>query len=265
MKYIIRILLIAFSASLFASCSEQDLDMFDSATAYINFVTPTKIKEGTIDILEDTGDNVFIYSFGKETEDVKSHTYKIIVQIVGPAVDYDRPYDFTLVQDETTASESMYSIQSDKVIKKGFLTDTIYLKLNREPVLQKEWRDITLSLLPLEHFKKGMPYKQTVTLHFADMMFEPEWWSGYSYLFGSYYQEVYSQWMRIYHYGADNLKDENGNLYYWDNMPEPSGNFGPSTFPTLFLHIAKLKEYFDANDIIPYGESAPIRLPDRTN
>lgn len=258
---IITTLVILLSILLLISCSEEDIDSFDSGTCYINFETPIIVYADHNDYIKD---HIFEYNFVLEPDEYKSHIYKFVVLLMGTSVDYDRPYTIDIINEKTTASEDMFSYEKNRVVKSGQITDTVEVKLFRNPALKSEAKTLTLVLVGNEHFKPGLDYQQSVTLSFIDDLLEPDWWSTYEYesYFGVYYREVYLKWMEIYYLGFDrNYDPETEEPYYWNNMP--SYNISRSMKPTLFVAIDELKRYFYENDIYPNGDTSrlPIKLP----
>lgn len=258
-----NIVVIFLSIVTITSCSSDEIEGFDKSSCYINFVTPQTKDRYPVD----TKDNNYEYSFSLESEDYQSHVFRFEVLIMGVPVDYDRPYTIEVINEETTADKSMYVFESSRVLKKGQVKDTVELTLFRDAVLKEEARTVTLGLIENEHFKHGIDYKQSVTLTFTDELVQPEWWKHNSYKrwFGEYYREVYEKWMEIYYLGFDHgIHPDNEEPYYWRNMPKPgSNNIWAYSQPTLFVAIAKLKKYFNDNDIYPNGDTskAPIKLP----
>lgn len=260
---IINILGVGISLLLLVSCSEKQIDSFDTNFCYFNFEKHTqKITDGgTTDIV----DKEYEYSFSLEEDDFTSYTYKFVVILVGTTADYDRPYKIKVIDDKSTAPSSIYSYESNRIIKAGQMTDTIDVKLYRDPLLKDENKVLTLGLVENEHFQQGIPHRQYVSLTISDQLLKPDWWDFpyYSREFGTYYEEVYRKWMEMYYLGYDKLHGgDNNEPHYWRNMPTGAGT-NVSRYPALFAAISKLKRYFYENDIYPNGDTtkAPIKLP----
>ena len=72
----------------------------------------------------------------------------------------------------------------------------------------------------------------------------------------------YAKWQEIYFYGADPNVEKwgpnTGKLLYWDQMPYYAGY--PSWYPSTFMFISKLKQYFIDHEVYPDGDTSKPRI-----
>ena len=253
--------LLLLAIIVFASCQKKDIGRFDTVTDYIYFDIPYQLNKYG----EQTDyrlDSLF-YSFALDNIDVKDTVINVVVKIVGVPVDEDRAYTVELVQDETTATNEDWNagILNKRFIPAGAITDTIHIRVRRNEILQDEWHQITLKIVPNENFQEGYADLQSVRVTFSDILVEPDWWSTFSRVFGPFYREVYLEWINLYTLGADpTLHPNNNEPLYWNNMPP---YYYTGAWGVLDMYINRLKTYFKDNDIYPDGDTTkePIRLP----
>ena len=253
--------LLLLAVIIFVSCQKKDIDRFDTATDYIYFDIPyqlNKYGEQTDYRLDSLS-----YSFALDNLDVKDTVINVVVKIMGMPVDEDRAYTVELVRDETTATSEDWDagILNNRFIPAGAITDTIRIRVQRNEILQDEWHQITLKVVPNENFQEGYADLQTVRVTFSDILAEPDWWSTFSRAFGPFYREVYLEWINLYTLGsAPTLHPINNEPLYWNNMPP---YYYAGAWGVLDMYINRLKTYFKDNDIYPDGDTTkePIRLP----
>lgn len=256
-----NILMLLCMLFVMASCSEKDIDSFDTNTSYIYFDVPYILNtDGTESSFRQDS---ISYSFALDPEEVRDTTIKVVVKIIGMAVDYDRPYSLEVISDQTTATSAEWNpdIIKNRSIKAGELTDTIRIDIKRTEPLQDKWMQVSLRLLPNDNFAIGYDNLKEVKVSFSDILAKPDWWDTWMSMgwMGNYYPEVYRKWIEIYYLGAD-PNTYNGEPLYWNNMPPyPSASW----YPVLSMYYQQLKLYFEENDIYPNGDTSlpPIKLP----
>jgi hypothetical protein len=90
----------------------------------------------------------------------------------------------------------------------------------------------------------------------------PSWWPSWERYFGVFVREKYAKWQEIYFYGADPNVEKwgpnTGKLLYWDQMPYYAGY--PSWYPSTFMFISKLKQYFIDHEVYPDGDTSKPRI-----
>lgn len=258
-----RKLFYLFALSLFclnfAAC-EQDVDIFDNGENYIYFDLPYVIDDygrvttKHVDSLE--------YSFALEDHNVTEYTFLIPVNTIGLASDSDRTFRIEVVKDSSNAAPEDWdaSVIANPVIHAGRLSDTLYIKVNRTEILKEQARHITFQLLPNENFKLGDNVSLSARISFSDIMIPPTWWPTWKRYFGEFYREVFIKWQEIYYDGVDPNIDAyygNGKLLYWDNMPAYANS---GWYPSTFMFIKVLKQYFIDNEVYPDGDTSKPRI-----
>lgn len=243
------------------ACDHDSIDSYDMSTSYIYIDIPYTLN---MDGTETTyREDSITYSFALDPETVTDTTLNVVVKTIGMTADYDRPYGIEVVTANTTATSAEWdpSIINNRSIKAGELTDTIRLTIQRTDVMEHTWMHITLRVLPNEYFALGYGNLEEVLISFSDILAKPDWWDtymGWGY-FGNYYPEVYRKWIEIYQEGVDPMiNPANGEPMYWDNMPSLPQFYN---YPVMGLYYKQLQQYFEENDIIPEGETEPIRIP----
>lgn len=243
------------------ACENKDIDAFNEADSYIYFDIPYKTNQygQPTDVRSDS----ISYSFALDNLSVTNTTLNVVVKTIGLPVDYDRPYNVELLDDQTTATAEVWdkTVLKNRSIKAGELTDTIAIVVQRQEILQEKWMQIGLRILPNEHFRLGYGNLYTAKVSFSDILTQPDWWNVWEGYFGPFYREVYLKWIELYYLGADpNTSLDNGEPLYWGNMPSAAVL---SWYPVLAMYLSQLKVYFEENDIYPDGDTSlpPIKLP----
>lgn len=256
---IISILIAA--TALFAACG-QDIEGYDKSDAYIYFNVPF-VKDQYGRDTKTRVDSIY-YSFALEDISVTSAIIKVPVNITGIAKDYDRDYKVEVVTEQTTASDSDWdkSLISATSIKRGEFRDTLFIKVNRTAELRNTWKHITFRILPNDEFATGYDNLLQAKVSFSDILSPPDWWEKWKASFGEYSREKFIKWQEIYYLGAD----PNLGLYggpgigqplYWNNMPYYVNS---SWFPSTFMFIRILKQYFIDNEVYPDGDTSKPRI-----
>lgn len=251
------------AAILFGGC-EKSIESFDNNTNYIYFNMPFKTDQYGRQTTERM--DSLTYSFALDDISVTSYTFKIPVSIVGLPAGEDRGYEIEVDQTHSSASESDWQSTtiSNLTIAKGAMHDTILLTVNRTPVLKTMWRSLTLNIKANSHFELGASDLLSAKVAFTDILQPPSWWSipGWLNAFGEFSREKYVKWQEIYYLGADpNLEPygpDTGKQLYWGQMPYYAGF--ASWYPSTYMFIAKLKQYFIDNEVYPDGDTSKPRI-----
>ncbi len=259
LKYYISLIIVI---TLF-SCKEDLPLSFNSDDRYIYFDIPFQVDNyGRI---MTTRVDSLIYSFSLEDPSLTSYTYKIPVNIAGFPSDQDKAYKVEVVKDKTTAAPEDWDVTTIEkpIFRQGRMSDTLYIKLKRSPSLKTSSKSITLRILPNNDFKLGEIPLTTIKLSFSDILQPPSWYKTWKKVFGlTFYREVYVKWKEIYYYGADpNIETiggpGKGQRLWWGNMPYYASE---SWYPSTYIFIRKLKQYFIDNEVYPDGDKTKPRI-----
>lgn len=245
------------------SCEESLPLNFNSNNSYIYFNIPFEKDNYGKDLT--TRVDSIEYSFSLEGPEVSHHILKVPVSIAGFANENDREFSVEVVDNETTAAKEDWDIESieNPVFRKGAMSDTLYIKLNRTPELKDKKKSITISLKANENFNLGETALTSVKISFSDILQPPTWYNAWRNVFGLvFYREVYVKWQEIYYLGADpNVETLGGpgmgQPLWWDNMPYYANQ---SWYPSTFLFVRTLKQYFLDNIVYPEGDESKPRI-----
>lgn len=260
MKTIYKFLLI--TSVVLCSCKVDDPTAFNSGDGYIYFDMPFKIDEfgrpmtERLDTLE--------YSFAFDGDEVTEHTFKIPVNVAGFATDSDREYKVMFDEKSSTVTDSDWERKpiENPTVKSGSVFDTLYIKVKRSAALKTEKKKISIYLVANENFELGDTTLLKANLMFSEILMVPKWWDpnsrwSFAKFFGDFGKEKYIKWQEIYYLGADSNKDDNGNLYYWGNMPSTASS---GSYPITFMYMRMLREYFVNNEVYPDGDRTKPRV-----
>lgn len=254
-KYLIIFLVLGF----FISSCDKDIDKFDNSTNYIYFDIPNKVDNYNRPLANDAREDSLVYSFALDGAEVQSIELEVVVSVMGEPSAIDRPYDIFILEDSTDIDGSNWnsSVISGRIIKAGFLSDTIKVAIKRTEDMLLEWKHILLKIRPNEYFEMGDNRLHSVGISVADIMIEPKWWPDWQYYFGDFCREKLLKWKDIYYEGADKSVYYDGIHYYWDNMPTYAS---PGWYPGIFKYIRILKQYFIDNEVYPNGDTTKPRV-----
>lgn len=261
MKRSVYYMVICLMGILQAAC-DKDIDKFDNSENYIYFDIPFKLDDyGRVTAIRIDS---LVYSFAMDDASVTTHTFRIPVNSIGLRAAQDRSYKVIADEKATTAEERDWdqSVLQTAIIDAGELKDTLEVVVNRTEVLKKEARTLTLRLVENEHFQLGAQELLNIKISFSDILQPPSWWKRWESVFGVFVREKYAKWQEIYYYGADPNAEKwgpnAGKLMYWDQMPYN----GPMRdwYPSTFMFIAKLKQYFMDHEVYPDGDTSKPRI-----
>lgn len=178
LKYMMRIMVLMVSVSVWASCDTNYLDY------------NTKLKDG----IYFTSDSLN-YQFGMNKGE--DFDYIINARVLGMPRDYDREFSVKINTEKTTAVEGLhYDVSKTFVVKAGQVNGQIPFVLHRylDPEITEHPFTISLALEENEHFRLMVLWE--CKLEFSDTELpRPRWWSET--YFGPYSQMLM---MDIYHY-----------------------------------------------------------------
>lgn len=260
MKTIYRLLLIG--SIILSSCKIDDPTAFNRDASYIYFDIPFKLDsygEPTKERLD-----TIEYSFALEANDVVDYLFKIPVNVAGFPWSSDRTYKVIFDKTNSTVTDDDWEKTSieNAFIKNGRMFDTLSVKVKRSEILKTQKKVISIYLSENENFELGDTTLLKAYLQFSDILLMPTWWDptikgNFSKYFGDFCREKYIKWQEIYYLGADNNKDKNDNYYYWANMPASAVM---SWYPTTFMYMRILREYFNENEVYPDGDRTKPRI-----
>ena len=258
MKKILLYIIVVITGIIAVSC-DKTIDEFDNSTNYIYFDMPfvldqygkkTKVREDSL-----------TYSFAMDDLSVTEYTFKIPVNSVGLRVDQDRSFKVLVETGNATGNDWDETVLSKAMIPAGKLIDTLRVTVKRTDALKKEWRTITFRLEGNEHFELGATELLTAKISFTAILQPPTWWATWERSFGEFSREKYSKWQEIYYLGADpNLErfgPNAGKQLYWGLMPYYTNS---NSYPSTFMFIRKLKQYFIDNEVYPDGDTSKPRI-----
>ena len=161
------------------------------------------------------------------------------VNLIGHVTGYDRPFKVAVVEEETTAEENEYEIETP-VLKAGEITTDLKIKLFKTPRMDEEKVTLTILLLAGKHFNLGYEDQLTAQVIYDNTPLKPEWWTEFIALcyLGEYTPAKYNA---FYNYcGLTDISD-----------------LEPSELRELVLGF---KEYIEENGITE-EDGSPMELP----
>lgn len=161
------------------------------------------------------------------------------VNLIGHVTGYDRPFEVAVVEEETTAEENEYAIETP-VLKAGEITTDLKIKLFKTPRMDEEKVTLTILLLAGKHFNLGYEDQLTAQVIYDNTPLKPEWWTEFIALcyLGEYTPAKYNA---FYNYcGLTDISD-----------------LEPSELRELVLGF---KEYIEENGITE-EDGSPMELP----
>ena len=161
------------------------------------------------------------------------------VNLIGHVTGYDRPFEVAVVEEETTAEENEYEIETP-VLKAGEITTDLKIKLFKTPRMDEEKVRLTILLLAGKHFNLGYEDQLTAQVIYDNTPLKPEWWTEFIALcyLGEYTPAKYNA---FYNYcGLTDISD-----------------LEPSELRELVLGF---KEYIEENGITE-EDGSPMELP----
>lgn len=252
--------ILIFIMAMLSSC-DQNIDAFNNEVNYISFDIPYKVDQygrKTTELIDSME-----YSFAMEDISVTEYVFRIPVNVAGLPTDVERSYRVVVNTDGTTAVEEDWDNTSlaSAVVPAGALRDTLEVVVKRTAKLKDRWLSITLQLQDNENFEVGAEELKEIKIAFTDILQPPTWWTTWERYFGSFVREKYIKWQEIYYLGADpNVErwgPNTGKQLYWDNMPYYVNS---SWYPSTFMFIGKLKQYFIDNEVYPDGDTSKPRI-----
>lgn len=162
-RYAIWGVLVCAAGLMLASCEEKGLLLNSNDTAYLKFAN---------DMTRDTTTVSFkMYNEGEDAE------IPIEVSVYGQMQDEDLHFNISADVERTTLPANLYTLPSDCKIRKGLLTDTIYVTLKNDPMLKTETKVLALQVVEANGVKQGDRLYSRAFITITDRLFKPSWWS----------------------------------------------------------------------------------------
>lgn len=162
-RYTIWGVLFYTAGLIFASCEEKGLLVNSNDTAYLRFAN---------DMTKDTTTVSFrMYNEGEDAE------IPVEVSVYGQMQDEDLHFNISVDVERTTLPANLYVLPTDCKIRKGLLTDTIYVTLKNAPMLRTETKVLALQVVEGDGVKQGDYLYSRAFITVTDRLFKPDWWS----------------------------------------------------------------------------------------
>ena len=162
-KYTIWGVLAGTAGLILTSCEEKGLLVSSNDTAYLRFAN---------DMTKDTTTVSFkMYNEGEDAE------IPIEVSVYGQMQNEDLHFNVSVDAEYTTLPADLYVLPTDCRIRKGLLTDTIYVILKNAPMLEKETKILALQVVEANGVKQGDHSYSRAFITVTDRLFKPHWWS----------------------------------------------------------------------------------------
>jgi len=144
-------------AGNFASCSEENLDVYDQVSSGASIYFLDKYKQAD-DLYQSIPKDTLWTSFGYVGETTQDSVVKQVVRISGEKMDHDRTYKLTVLSSSTAVEGVHYEFLNESfVIKANAVTDTIKIKFNRTEDMKDSTFRISLRLEPNDNFNTDIP------------------------------------------------------------------------------------------------------------
>lgn len=161
-KYAIWGALVCIAGLTLASCEEKGLLLNSNDTAYLRFAN---------DMTKDTTTVSFkMYNEGEDAE------IPVEVSVYGQIQNEDLHFEVCVDAERTTLPANLYVLPTDCKIRKGLLTDVIYVTLKNDPILKKETRVLALQVMEANGVKQGDRLYSRALISITDRLFKPDWW-----------------------------------------------------------------------------------------
>ena len=214
-----------------AGCREQETPTFTAKSML--YIQQEDFADGESIDLAHLTKSFASYAGASEME------VSVKVNLIGHVTGYDRPFEVAVVEEETTAEENEYEIETP-VLKAGEITTDLKIKLFKTPRMDEEKVTLTILLLAGKHFNLGYEDQLTAQVIYDNTPLKPEWWTEFIALcyLGEYTPAKYNA---FYNYcGLTDISD-----------------LEPSELRELVLGF---KEYIEENGITE-EDGSPMELP----
>lgn len=175
----ILLAIMGIAAMVFTSC-ENDPFLYDSSA---------KIYLAGDEAQEAEEDSVF-FSFKIYSSELKEYDINLKVHLIGPAVDYDRPFTLEVVDSMTNVPASAYTTGSF-VLPAGKSVATVPVKVKRNVDgldITRQNAKLTYRVVPSAEFDEGVADALTYSIVWCDYLIKPASWDIVSYYVGNFSQ-----------------------------------------------------------------------------
>ena len=156
-KYTIWGVLAGTAGLILTSCEEKGLLVSSNDTAYLRFAN---------DMTKDTTTVSFkMYNEGEDAE------IPIEVSVYGQMQNEDLHFNVSADAERTTLPANLYVLPADCKIRKGLLTDTIYVTLKNDPILKTETKVLALQVVEANAVKQGDYLYSRALISVTDRLF----------------------------------------------------------------------------------------------
>lgn len=148
---------------LMASCKEESILTNANDVSYLRF-TKNMTKDTTVVSFK-------VYNEGEDA------VIPIEVSINGKVQTEDLPFSISVDESRTTLDANLYVLPTDCKIRKGHLTDIIYITLKNSPELKTQTKRLALMVDETEQVRQGDRNYARAIINVTDRLFKPDWWS----------------------------------------------------------------------------------------
>lgn len=256
------LILVAVLSTAAISCTSNPLEVYSGEPSGLMIKQP--VSRDSYGRAYQWADSVE-FSFVSFASDVDTATYRICIQTIGGATEYDRPYTFRFLPELSTGVEDEdFSLHRNRfVIPQGKCQDTVFVTLKRTPKLRITPVELRFAIeeneyfnLPIQEYKNSISWSSdaemlsatTFTITLSESYPEPFIWGYYA----SAHLGDYSPRKLL-------LIEELFGWSYadWDEWLIPTDNFD---FVARILHDY-LQEKADNGIIITDDRGEPLQLP----
>lgn len=141
----------------------------------------------------------------------------IVLQLAGLPLEEDEKFSISVVEEETTADPTNYSIQPEYTFRAGLATDTITVKLLKSDLLNEGRVRLVLQVDGSDILQPGQSNLRKAKLIFSNLADKPDWWKDEieTVYLGEYSAEKYQAFIKAV--GQENADlSEKESTEVWD-------------------------------------------------
>ncbi len=159
------------SLSLLFSCSEDEIQTFDSKSSlyvidYIKDANDKSIRVDTVD--------VSFSQLGAAT----TYTQDFYIGLIGNIGKTDLEYSVKVVKDLTTATSEQYELPEKLIFKKDVSRDILPITIFKDKLAVDEEVVLTIELVDNDNFDLGYKGERTIKFWFNNKVVKPKWWTN---------------------------------------------------------------------------------------
>lgn len=158
-----RTIILSLTLLIFWACSENKIESY-SSVRYLSFSKP------------EVADSVTFLSFTHYPGETEK-TIALEVTLAGDLLTEELSYIISIVADSTTADPKHYSVDSEQIFKADQVKDTLYVKLYRNGMEDKE-ATLFLRIVSNQNFEPGFRGYTDARIVFNDIATQPLWWDS---------------------------------------------------------------------------------------